>query len=225
MGSGALGGAGQRPAAFSRLGSRERSGREPSRFFPFPLPWTKSMGLNSFKRPGPKTRESYGGSAPKPPGKIKRFKPSLLSAFREQQGGKEKEKHGGCSPPNPQPGYWLVAMGATARLMPRLTHCSGPRTRSVGASHTRHDTSWRHPNCPKTSWVVTFLQCTPMLSPFHIRNPCGKRESFQTRNLERFKPSLLSAFRKQQGGKEKGSVGALIAPTPRAGAVSSPGIC
>ena len=103
-GLGAPAGAGQRPAAFSRLGSRERSGREPSRFFPFPLPWTKSMGLNSFKRPGPKTRESYGGSAPKPPGKIKRFKPALLFACREQQGGKEKGKNGGCSPPNPQPG-------------------------------------------------------------------------------------------------------------------------
>ena len=25
--------------------------------------------------------------------------------------------------------------------------------------------------------------CLPMLSPFHIRNPCGERESFQTRNL------------------------------------------
>ena len=59
------------------------------------------MGLNSFKRPGPKIRESYGGSAPKPPGKIKRFKPSLLSAFREQQGGKGKRKAWGLFAPKP----------------------------------------------------------------------------------------------------------------------------
>ena len=41
---------GRRPTAFSRLGS-ERSGRDPSRFFPFPLPWTSSMGLFLFVLP------------------------------------------------------------------------------------------------------------------------------------------------------------------------------
>ena len=31
--------------------------------------------------------------------------------------------------------------------------------------------------------------CLPMLSPFHIRNPCSERESFQTRNLGSYKDS------------------------------------
>ena len=54
--------------------------------------------------------------------------------------------------------------------------------------------------------LPVFLQCTPMLSPFHIRNPCGERESFQTRSLGNYKDSyssLLPAFREQQKGKEK----------------------
>ena len=55
----------------------------------------------AFSRHGPKTRESYGGSAPKPPGKIKRFKPFLLSAFREQQEGKGKRKAWGLFAPKP----------------------------------------------------------------------------------------------------------------------------
>ena len=69
--------------------------------YAFPFPWTKSMGLNSFNHPGPKIRESYGGSAPKPPGKIKRFKPSLLPAFRKQQGGKKKGEEWGLFAPKP----------------------------------------------------------------------------------------------------------------------------
>ena len=52
--------------------------------------------------------------------------------------------------------FYLVAMGTTARLAPRLTHCSWPQTPSVGASRTKYDTSWRHPSCPKTvPWAVT----------------------------------------------------------------------
>ena len=42
-----------------------------------------------------------GASPPIPPGKIKRFKPSLLSAFREQQGGQEKRKAWGLFAPKP----------------------------------------------------------------------------------------------------------------------------
>ena len=38
--------------------------------------------------------------------------------------------------------FYLVAMGSTARLMPRLTHCSWPQTPLVGTSHTRHNTTW-----------------------------------------------------------------------------------
>ena len=62
----------------------------------------------------------------------------------------------------------------------------------------------------------------PMLSFFHICRPCGERESSQTRNLgsynKRFKPSLLSAFREQQGGKEKGKVcGGYSPPRPQLG--------
>ena len=62
--------------------------------------------------------ESYGGSAPKPPGKIKRFKPSLLSAFREQQGGKEKgekEKGAGLFAPTPPTRISVGRNGVTAR--------------------------------------------------------------------------------------------------------------
>ena len=40
--------AGRRPAAFSRLGSRERSGRDPSRFFPFPPPMDEVHGIEFF---------------------------------------------------------------------------------------------------------------------------------------------------------------------------------
>ena len=54
-----------------------------------PLPSYGSIVFAEMKKNrNGKIRESYGGSAPKPPGKIKRFKPSLLSACREQQGGK-----------------------------------------------------------------------------------------------------------------------------------------
>ena len=31
--------------------------------------------------------------------------------------------------------FYLVAMGTTARLAPRLTHCSWPQTPSVGSPH------------------------------------------------------------------------------------------
>ena len=84
------------------------------------------------------------GLRPQTPMKIKnkRFKPYLLYAFRGQQVG----KNGGYSPPNPQPGCRLVAMGTTARLTPRLTHCSGPWTRSVWltALWTRHNLGKLH---------------------------------------------------------------------------------
>ena len=60
----------------------------------------------------------------------------------------------------------------------------------------------------------------PMLSLFHIGGPCGGRESFQTRILgsynKRFKPSLLSAFREQQGGKN----GGYSPPSPQPGTMS-----
>ena len=96
----------------------------PCRFFPFTFPWTKSMGLNSFNCPGSRTQESYGGLRPQTPMKIKRFKPSLLSAFREQQRGKEKRER----------------MGAIRPQTPNQEQC--PWTPSAGTSHVRHDGTW-----------------------------------------------------------------------------------
>ena len=52
-------------------------GRIPTSSFPFPLPWTKSMGLNSFNCPGYGTRSKAMGALPPNPleNKNKRFKP------------------------------------------------------------------------------------------------------------------------------------------------------
>ena len=36
--------------------------------------------------------------------------------------------------------------------------------------------------------------CLPMFSPFHIRNPCGKRESFQTQSLGSYKKESYGGF-------------------------------
>ena len=172
MGSGALWPqlvAGRRPAAFSRLGS-ERSGRNPSRFFPFSLPWTKSMGFIfiSFASVPTCLPMLSPFHICNPCSKRESFQTRNLSSYKDSNppccprsasngAGRKKGKHGGYLPPNLQLGCRLVAMGTTARLTPRLTHCSGPWTSSVGSPHIGHDTSWRHPSGPKTSWAVTYI--------------------------------------------------------------------
>ena len=105
-GSGALGpqrGAGRSPAAFSRQGSRERSGREPCRFFPFPNPMDEVHGGKMFWR---QLNSRFRGVQTRILGSCrKRFKPALLPAFREQQGGKKKGKkgsYGGFAPIAPE---------------------------------------------------------------------------------------------------------------------------
>ena len=74
------------------------------------------------------------GLRPQTPLKIKkRFKPALLSALREQQGGKKKRGR----------------MGAIRPQTPNQEQSSW--TSSVGASHTRHDTGWRPPQLPENT--------------------------------------------------------------------------
>ena len=72
---------------------------------------------------------SYGksklwGLRPQAPRGIKRFKPSLLPAFREQQGGKKKGEEWGLFAPKP------------------LTRNNVPGPDQFGAAHVRHDTTW-----------------------------------------------------------------------------------
>ena len=141
---------GRSPTAFFRLGS-ERSDRDPSRFFPFPLPWTKSMGFifSSFAEVLVRclcfplstyvihaVNENHFKLGTWAITNKDQNPPCCPRAANNREGKEkgEKGKNGGCSPPNPQPGCRLVAMGTTARLTPHLTHCSGPWTRSVWRS-------------------------------------------------------------------------------------------
>ena len=125
-------------------------------------------------------------------------------------------------------------MGQARRQPSRRAHCDQVKTKGApqrGAGRSpaaffrhgltrakrarAHAGSSHSPSHGRSPWDYfysfcrVFLQCTlPMLSFFHIRNPCGERESFQTRNLGSYKdsnPLLLFTEREQQEreGKRK----------------------
>ena len=99
MGSGALGPQRVQGGAlllFS-MGSRERSGREPMPVLPNTPPMDEVHGIEFFF--GVSRILRFRGVQTCILGSYnKRFKPSLLPAFREQQGWREKESYGGEAP-------------------------------------------------------------------------------------------------------------------------------
>ena len=149
---------------------------------PNPQPGTMSLDPISLAHRTPDTTE---------PGQLQRFKPSLLPAFREQQGGKGKRKEWRLFAPKP----------------PARNNVPGPH--QFGSPHTRHD----------GTWAVTKIQTLPAVRAPRTTGREGKKKSMGAirpqppLNTKRFKPFLLPRSANNRKGREKGSYGGF-APKP-----------
>ena len=163
-------GAGRSPAAFSRHRiTLSEASVILCRFFPFPIPRTKSVGVKCF---GVSQIRDFGACKPASWAVTKIQTLPVVRVSRTT--GREGKKQGmGALPPNPLENKRFKTLPA-ARV-PRATGREGKKksmgairpqtpnqeqsswTSSVGSPHIGHDTSWRHPSGPKTSWAVTIF--------------------------------------------------------------------
>ena len=104
-----------------------------------------------------------------PCGERESFQARILSSYKQRfiippccprsannREGRKKGKNGGYSPPPP----------------PTRNNVPGPD--QFGSPHVRHDTSWGHPSCPKTSWAVTIKDSSPPCCPRSANNREGR---------------------------------------------------